>query len=160
MHQNTILKSFKSLNKIWLLSLLRDGHVIFMVDSDISVHLVFSCMVTITPTEVILEICNKSNFIQSESKTVWKGKRKDNFVNWNVAFTSIHASNKEDWYFDSGCSRHMASNSMFFSEFKEMFCWSCYLFWWRKRKRSLKWEHVQTRITRTSRCKAHWGFMR
>lgn len=36
-----------------------------------------------------------------------------------MAFTSIHASCREDWHFDNGCSRHMTGNSTFFSKFKE-----------------------------------------
>lgn len=46
-------------------------------------------------------------------------KRNDNCDNCNVVITSIHASSREDWYFDSGCSRHMTRNFAFFSEFKE-----------------------------------------
>ena len=33
----------------------------------------------------------------------------------NVAFTTVHSPNYEDWYFDSGCSRHMTDNSLLFS---------------------------------------------
>lgn len=37
----------------------------------------------------------------------------------NVAFTSICTINSEDWYFDSGCSRHMIGKSLFFTDLKE-----------------------------------------
>ena len=37
----------------------------------------------------------------------------------NATFTSIHASSKEGWYFDSGWSCHMTGNSTFFSNLKK-----------------------------------------
>ena len=36
----------------------------------------------------------------------------------NVAFITIQTST-EDWYFDSGCSRHMTDDRSYFSELKE-----------------------------------------
>ncbi|KAA0040705.1 retrovirus-related Pol polyprotein from transposon TNT 1-94 [Cucumis melo var. makuwa] len=36
-----------------------------------------------------------------------------------VAMTSVKSPNSGDWYFDSGCSRHMTGNADFFSELSE-----------------------------------------
>ncbi|XP_045795337.1 uncharacterized protein LOC123889868 [Trifolium pratense] len=39
-----------------------------------------------------------------ETKREWKEKEKDVSL---IAHTSLRASSRQDWYFDSGCSRHM-----------------------------------------------------
>ena len=39
--------------------------------------------------------------------------------NYNIAFESIHASSREDWYFDNGCFWQMKGNSAFFPYLKE-----------------------------------------
>ncbi|KAA0048721.1 gag-pol polyprotein [Cucumis melo var. makuwa] len=39
--------------------------------------------------------------------------------NCKVALTSVKSPNSGDWYFDSGCSRHMTGNADFFSELSE-----------------------------------------
>lgn len=36
-----------------------------------------------------------------------------------MAFTSVHASNSDDWYFDSGYSRHIIESSLYFTDLKE-----------------------------------------
>lgn len=36
-----------------------------------------------------------------------------------LLITSIHMSNIEDWYFDSGCSCHMTGNSLLFTKINE-----------------------------------------
>ena len=35
------------------------------------------------------------------------------------ALTSVKSPNFGDWYFDSGCSRHMTGNAYLFSELSE-----------------------------------------
>ena len=42
-----------------------------------------------------------------------------NSKNCKVALTSVNNPNSSDWYFDSGCSRHMTRNAAFFSEHSE-----------------------------------------
>ena len=39
-----------------------------------------------------------------KTRKVWKPKERHNFL---IALTSLRDSTKEDWYSDSGCSRHM-----------------------------------------------------
>ncbi|TYK05805.1 Peptidase aspartic, catalytic [Cucumis melo var. makuwa] len=39
--------------------------------------------------------------------------------NCKVALTSVKSPNSSDWYFDSGCSRHMTGNVDFFSDLSE-----------------------------------------
>lgn len=52
-------------------------------------------------------------------KTEWRVKNEIKHNLWNVALTSIHTSNSNDLCFDSGCSRHMTENSLFFTKSKE-----------------------------------------
>ena len=50
-------------------------------------------------------------------RTEWRPKI--NSKNCKVALTSIKCPNSTDWYFNSGCSRHMTGNADFFSELSE-----------------------------------------
>ncbi|KAA0047401.1 Receptor-like protein 12 [Cucumis melo var. makuwa] len=50
-------------------------------------------------------------------KTEWH--RKIHIENCKVALTSVKSPNSSDWYFDSGCSRHMTGNADFFSDLSE-----------------------------------------
>ncbi|KAA0063069.1 putative leucine-rich repeat-containing protein [Cucumis melo var. makuwa] len=52
-------------------------------------------------------------------KTEWRPKRRNDLNRCIVAPTSIHSSRATNWYFDSGCSRHMTGNASFFTNFKE-----------------------------------------
>ena len=45
----------------------------------------------------------------------WKPKAK---VAAHIAHTSFRTSSKEDWYFDSGCSRHMTGEERFLVDIK------------------------------------------
>lgn len=49
-----------------------------------------------------------------ESKKKKKAHNKCNF-----SFTSVYKSNYEGWSFNSGCSRHMMSDSLLFADLKE-----------------------------------------
>ncbi|KAK2396391.1 hypothetical protein QL285_058047 [Trifolium repens] len=51
----------------------------------------------------------------ARTKKEWKPKVK---VAAHIAHTSFKASSKEDWYFDSGCSRHMTSKERFLVDIK------------------------------------------
>ncbi|TYK11091.1 copia-like retroelement pol polyprotein [Cucumis melo var. makuwa] len=42
-----------------------------------------------------------------------------NLKNCKVTLTSVNNPNSSDWYFESGCSRHMTGNSAFFLELSE-----------------------------------------
>ena len=66
----------------------------------------------------------------------------ENFDSCNVTFTFVHASNREEWYFDRGCYRHIAGNSTFFSEFKECSIGHVTFGDGVKRKSSWKREHL------------------
>ena len=52
-----------------------------------------------------------------QEKIEWRIK--PTFNKRNVAFITIHTSTADDWYFNSGCSRHMTGNRAFFSKLKE-----------------------------------------
>ncbi|WJX56802.1 hypothetical protein P8452_42425 [Trifolium repens] len=56
------------------------------------------------------------------AKKKWKPKGK---VVAHIAHTLFRASSKEDWYFDSGCSRHMACDERFLVDIKS--CTSRYV---------------------------------
>ncbi|KAK2369225.1 gag-protease polyprotein [Trifolium repens] len=49
------------------------------------------------------------------SKKVWKPKATKVA---QIAHTSFRASSREDWYFDSGCSRHMTGVERFLTDIK------------------------------------------
>ncbi|XP_057445983.1 uncharacterized protein LOC130738093 [Lotus japonicus] len=51
----------------------------------------------------------------SSKRRKWKPK---NNVTALVAYTSLRVSSKEDWYFDSGCSRHMTGVKMYLDNIK------------------------------------------
>ncbi|KAK2382486.1 putative mitochondrial protein [Trifolium repens] len=51
----------------------------------------------------------------ARTKKEWKPKVK---VAAHIAHTSFKASSKEDWYFDSGCSRHMTGEEKFLVDIK------------------------------------------
>ncbi|CAJ2637520.1 unnamed protein product [Trifolium pratense] len=66
---------------------------------------------------------------QSITKTKMEWKQKDDATNTKeytaessgkslIAHTSLRASSKEDWYFDSGCSRHMTGVEKYLKEVK------------------------------------------
>jgi hypothetical protein len=48
-------------------------------------------------------------------KKQWKPKSEDVGL---IAHTSLRASSREDWYFDSGCSRHMTGVGKFLKDMK------------------------------------------
>lgn len=48
-----------------------------------------------------------------------EGRPKVNMKTCKVTLTSVHNPNSTDWYFVSGCSRHMTENASFFSELRE-----------------------------------------
>ncbi|MCI10177.1 gag-pol polyprotein, partial [Trifolium medium] len=50
-----------------------------------------------------------------KTKKEWKEKEKDVSL---IAHTSLRASSKEDWYFDSGCSRHMTGVEIYLVDLK------------------------------------------
>jgi hypothetical protein len=52
---------------------------------------------------------------KARTKKEWKPKVK---VAAHIAHTSFKASSKEDWYFDSGCSRHMTGDERFLVDIK------------------------------------------
>ncbi|KAK2390880.1 gag-protease polyprotein [Trifolium repens] len=51
----------------------------------------------------------------ARTKKEWKPKAK---VAAHIAHTAFRASSKEDWYFDSGCSRHMTGEERFLVDIK------------------------------------------
>ena len=51
----------------------------------------------------------------ARTKKEWKPKAK---VAAHTAHTSFRTSSKEDWYFDSGCSRHMTNEERFLVDIK------------------------------------------
>jgi hypothetical protein len=51
----------------------------------------------------------------ARTKKEWKAKVK---ITAHIALTSFKASSKEDWYFDSGCSRHMTGEERFLVDIK------------------------------------------
>ncbi|WJX19410.1 hypothetical protein P8452_09112 [Trifolium repens] len=52
---------------------------------------------------------------KARTKKEWKPKAK---VAAHIAHTSLRASSREDWYFDSGCSRHMTGVEKFLKDIK------------------------------------------
>ncbi|KAK2402491.1 cysteine-rich RECEPTOR kinase [Trifolium repens] len=52
---------------------------------------------------------------KARTKKEWKPKAK---VVAHIAHTSLRASSREDWYFDSGCSRHMTGVEKFLKDIK------------------------------------------
>ena len=52
-------------------------------------------------------------------EAVWRRKETKSHKKCNVAFTSVHISNFEERYFDSGCSRHMTEKSLLLTDLKE-----------------------------------------
>ena len=49
--------------------------------------------------------------VNTETKTVWIRK---NDLRGYVVHTALKAHNSNMWYLDSGCSRHMCDNKVFF----------------------------------------------
>ncbi|WJX88834.1 hypothetical protein P8452_70878 [Trifolium repens] len=52
---------------------------------------------------------------KARTKKEWKPKAK---IAAHIAHTSLRASSREDWYFDSGCSRHMTGVEKFLKDIK------------------------------------------
>ncbi|KAK2404703.1 gag-protease polyprotein [Trifolium repens] len=55
---------------------------------------------------------HKPNVVQEESVTKKEWRPKEENVGL-IAHTSLRASSREDWYFDSGCSRHMTGEEKY-----------------------------------------------
>ena len=49
------------------------------------------------------------------NKKVWRVKKNESA---QIAHTSLRVSSKEDWYFDSGCSRHMTGMKNYLIDLK------------------------------------------
>ncbi|KAK2403194.1 gag-protease polyprotein [Trifolium repens] len=57
----------------------------------------------------------RAYYRMARTKKEWKPKAK---VAAHIAHTSFRTSSKEDWYFDSGCSRHMTGEERFLVDIK------------------------------------------
>jgi hypothetical protein len=57
----------------------------------------------------------KTSYGVGAGKKEWKPKSENVGL---IAHTSLRASSKEDWYFDSGCSRHMTGVKKYLKDLK------------------------------------------
>ena len=55
---------------------------------------------------------SQAKHVNTKTKTVWIRK---NDLRWYVAHTALKTHNSNMWYLDSGCSRHMCGNKIFFN---------------------------------------------
>ncbi|KAA0055020.1 gag-pol polyprotein [Cucumis melo var. makuwa] len=76
-----------------------------------------STLLLSTAKSHVSSTCSQSKHISERRRTEWHPKM--NSKNCKVALTSVNNLNSSDWYFDSGCSRHMTRNAAFFSELSE-----------------------------------------
>jgi hypothetical protein len=58
---------------------------------------------------------SKGNHMEKKTKQVWRPKEKNTCL---IAHTSLKATSGEEWYFDSGCSRHMTGVEKFLEKLK------------------------------------------